>query len=78
LKCFEIDFKKTEKTYQLNNEVKVIISKYYPDYELVDGEPISQSDSPLNPVFIFKIDGMSTLNWTNFQECINLYSAGVK
>lgn len=50
-----IDLASPEKSYSLNNEITVEISEYYPEYELVDGEPRSVSKFPKNPAFIFKV-----------------------
>lgn len=52
---FVIDLTKLKEVYHLDDDYEVAILGYYPDYELVDGEPISNSDYPFNPAFIFEI-----------------------
>lgn len=52
---FEVDLTHPDKDYDINDDVKVVLSEYFPDYEMVDAEPMSQSQIPYNPAFIFKI-----------------------
>ncbi|MEI3604702.1 cytochrome c biogenesis protein ResB [Pseudogracilibacillus sp. SE30717A] len=50
-----IDLTSPEKTYDLDNGIKVQVTQYYPDYELEDGEPRSVSKFPRNPAFVFNV-----------------------
>ncbi len=50
-----IDLTSPEKTYEIDNGIKVQVTQYYPDYELEDGEPRSVSKFPRNPAFVFNV-----------------------
>lgn len=50
-----IDLTSPEKTYELDNGIKVQVTQYYPDYVLEDGEPRSVSKFPRNPAFVFNV-----------------------
>src|SRR5699024_5095565 len=49
-----------EKTYTLDNGIEVHLNKYYPDYEMDNGEPRSVSKFPRNPAFVFEITDPDT------------------
>lgn len=42
-----------ETEYEFESGFRVVIDKYYPDYELDDGEPRSKTKFPRNPAFVF-------------------------
>jgi len=50
-----IDLENPEKTYNLGNGYKVDVLGYFPDFDFVDGEPVTKSPNPNNPAFAFKI-----------------------
>ena len=50
-----IDLLDPEPSYTLENGIEVEVTQYYPDYELVDGEPRSVSKFPRNPAFVFTV-----------------------
>ena len=50
-----IDLLDPEPKYTLDNGMEVELTQYYPDYELVDGEPRSVSKFPRNPAFVFTV-----------------------
>ena len=50
-----IDLNTPESLYELNNRFKLKVSQYFPDYELENGEPCSNSKIPRNPAFIFNL-----------------------
>ncbi|HLR03217.1 MAG TPA: hypothetical protein VK111_10790 [Virgibacillus sp.] len=52
---FEVDLTNPDESYEINDDLKVDLLKYFPDYVMVDEEPTSQSDMPLNPAFIFNV-----------------------
>lgn len=50
-----VNLSSPEKTYELDNGIKVQLSQYYPDYVLENGEPRSISKFPRNPAFVFNV-----------------------
>jgi len=52
---FKVDLTEFETEYKLESGFRVVINKYYPDYELDDGEPRSKTKFPRNPAFVFFI-----------------------
>ncbi|MBO1003082.1 cytochrome c biogenesis protein ResB [Pseudogracilibacillus auburnensis] len=50
-----IDLTSPEKTYELDNGIRLQVSQYYPDYVLENGEPRSVSKFPRNPAFVFNL-----------------------
>ncbi|HLS66643.1 MAG TPA: cytochrome c biogenesis protein ResB, partial [Pseudogracilibacillus sp.] len=54
---FTVDLMDPEMMYELDNDTRVEITHYYPDYELQDGEPRSVSKFPRNPAFVFTVFG---------------------
>lgn len=51
----QINLENPEKVYDLGNGYSVEILEYFPDFDFVDGEPITKSPNPNNPAFAFKI-----------------------
>ncbi|QKY69232.1 cytochrome c biogenesis protein ResB [Lentibacillus sp. CBA3610] len=53
---FTVDLTDPQDEYNLDNGFQVLVSQYYPDYELSDeGEPRSQTNYPRNPAFVFTV-----------------------
>src|SRR5699024_1220683 len=52
-----IDLTSPDNLYELDNGITVEVNQYYPDYELEDGEPRSESKFPRNPAFVFVVNG---------------------
>src|SRR5690625_5116676 len=50
-----IDLTRPESLYELNNGFKLRVFQYFPDYEMEDGEPRTNSTIPRNPAFIFNL-----------------------
>ncbi|HLS08595.1 cytochrome c biogenesis protein ResB [Lentibacillus sp.] len=55
LGSFTIDLTDPKDEYRLDNGFRVVISQYYPDYELNEGEPRSKTNYPRNPAFVFTV-----------------------
>lgn len=51
----EVDLRNPEKSYELDNGMKVQLEQYYPDYALEDGAPITKTKYPRNPAFVFSV-----------------------
>src|SRR5699024_9085420 len=51
----EIDLQNPEKSYELDNGVRVQLDQYYPDYVIEDGEPTTKTKYPRNPAFVFSV-----------------------
>src|SRR5699024_8490619 len=51
----KVDLTNPDESYEIDDDLKVDLLQYFPDYVMVDGEPTSQSDLPLNPAFIFNV-----------------------
>ncbi|MDX8046087.1 cytochrome c biogenesis protein ResB [Gracilibacillus sp. S3-1-1] len=50
---FTVDLTEPESDYRFDNGFHIELHRYYPEYELVDGEPTSISNYPRNPGFVF-------------------------
>lgn len=50
-----IDLRGPEGVYETDTGFKVEVTKYYPEYEMKDGEPRSISKYPRNPAFVFEV-----------------------
>jgi cytochrome c biogenesis protein len=50
-----IDLTNPEENYDLGNGYHVELMSYFPDFQIVDGEPSSKSSKPVNPAFAFKM-----------------------
>lgn len=50
-----INLLEPEKTYELDNGIRLVLSQYFPDYVLEKGEPQSLSKFPKNPAFVFHL-----------------------
>lgn len=56
LGSFTIDLTNPESEYVLENEFKVVVDQYYPDYVLNDdGIPTSETNNPKNPAFVLSV-----------------------
>ncbi|MFD2762267.1 cytochrome c biogenesis protein ResB [Lentibacillus juripiscarius] len=55
LGSFTIDLTDPKEEYKLDNGFQVVVSQYYPDYELDNGEPASKTNFPRNPAFVFTV-----------------------
>lgn len=51
----EVDLQNPEKTYELDNGIRVQMDQYYPDYIIEDGEPATETKYPRNPAFVFSV-----------------------
>lgn len=51
----KIDLTSPEEVYETDSGFKVTIAKYYPEYEMKNGEPRSVSTYPRNPAFVFEV-----------------------
>lgn len=51
----EIDLQNPEKSYELDNGVRVQLDQYYPDYVIENGEPTTATKYPRNPAFVFSV-----------------------
>ncbi|PAD37107.1 cytochrome c biogenesis protein ResB [Terribacillus saccharophilus] len=52
----EIDLLEPQKTYDMGNGYRVEISEYFPDFYFnSDGQPATQTQSPDNPAFLFRL-----------------------
>ncbi|GAE91319.1 cytochrome c-type biogenesis protein Ccs1/ResB [Gracilibacillus boraciitolerans JCM 21714] len=54
---FTVDLTEPNSEYQFDNGYRIELGKYYPDYELNDGQPSSVSNYPRNPGFVFFVYG---------------------
>ncbi|ALX47988.1 cytochrome c biogenesis protein ResB [Lentibacillus amyloliquefaciens] len=52
---FQVDLTDPKDEYTLDNGFRVVLSQYYPDYELDEGEPRSKTNYPRNPAFVFTV-----------------------
>src|SRR5699024_3486565 len=52
-----IDLDTPEDTYKTDSGFEVEVTKYYPEYELKNGEPRSISQYPRDPAFVFEVLG---------------------
>lgn len=50
-----IDLTNPEENYDLGNGYHVELMSYFPDFQIVDGEPSTKSNKPVNPAFAFKM-----------------------
>lgn len=50
-----IDLVSPEKYYELDSGFSVVLSQYFPEYYLQDGEPATRSKFPKNPAFVFHV-----------------------
>ncbi|MBU5467098.1 cytochrome c biogenesis protein ResB [Virgibacillus sp. MSJ-26] len=50
-----IDLNSPDPLYELDNGFELRVSEYFPDYEMEDGEPRTDSKIPRNPAFIFNL-----------------------
>ncbi|WP_368993145.1 cytochrome c biogenesis protein ResB [Caldifermentibacillus hisashii] len=50
-----IDLTNPEENYDLGNGYQVELVSYFPDFQIVDGEPSTKSSKPVNPAFAFKM-----------------------
>lgn len=50
-----IDLTNPEENYDLGNGYHVELMSYFPDFQIVDGEPSTKSSKPVNPAFAFKM-----------------------
>lgn len=50
-----IDLSNPKEKYNLNNGYTIELLSYFPDFQLIDGEPSTKSSKPLNPAFAFKM-----------------------
>lgn len=50
-----VDLMSPDETYELDNGFRVELDEYFPDYELKDGEPRSESKFPRDPAFLFQV-----------------------
>lgn len=50
-----IDLTNPEENYDLGNGYQVELMSYFPDFQIVDGEPSTKSSKPVNPAFAFKM-----------------------
>lgn len=50
---FTVDLTDPESEYVFDNGYRIELNRYYPDYELSDGQPRSISNYPRNPGFVF-------------------------
>lgn len=50
-----IDLRHPEGTYETDSGFEIEVTKYYPEYEMKDGEPRSISKYPRNPAFVFEL-----------------------
>ncbi|MFD2760408.1 cytochrome c biogenesis protein ResB [Lentibacillus juripiscarius] len=55
LGSFTIDLTEPKDEYKLDSGFRVVVSQYYPDYELDDAEPASKTNYPRNPAFVFSV-----------------------
>lgn len=51
----KIDLTNPEENYDLGNGYHVELMSYFPDFQIVDGEPSTKSSKPVNPAFAFKM-----------------------
>lgn len=51
----EVDLQNPEKTYELDNGIRVQMDQYYPDYIIEDGEPATETKYPRNTAFVFSV-----------------------
>lgn len=51
----EVDLQNPEKSYELDNGIRVQMDQYYPDYIIEDGEPATETKYPRNPAFVFSV-----------------------
>ncbi|WP_058307543.1 cytochrome c biogenesis protein ResB [Gracilibacillus massiliensis] len=54
---FTVDLTDPKREYQFENGYRIELNKYYPEYELDDGQPRSISNYPRNPGFVFFVYG---------------------
>jgi len=50
-----VDLINPQEEYQLENGYRVVLDKYYPEFKMEDGKPITESKYPRNPAFVFNI-----------------------
>ena len=50
-----IDLDDPRETYEVKDDYTVEIVRYFPDFEMADGEPRTKSMNPVNPAFVFKM-----------------------
>lgn len=50
-----IDLTNPKENYDLGNGYRVELMSYFPDFQIVDGEPSTKSSKPVNPAFAFKM-----------------------
>ncbi len=50
-----IDLTNPVENYDLGNGYQVELMSYFPDFQIVDGEPSTKSSKPVNPAFAFKM-----------------------
>ncbi|TMN20712.1 cytochrome c biogenesis protein ResB [Lentibacillus cibarius] len=55
LGSFTIDLTEPKDKYQLDDGFSVDVTQYYPDYELEEDEPASETPYPRNPAFVFTV-----------------------
>ncbi|TRM12133.1 cytochrome C biogenesis protein [Lentibacillus cibarius] len=55
LGSFTIDLTQPKDKYKLDNGFSVDVTQYYPDYELEEDEPASETPYPRNPAFVFTV-----------------------
>ncbi|UOQ85915.1 cytochrome c biogenesis protein ResB [Gracilibacillus salinarum] len=54
---FTVDLTDPQQEYTFDNGYTIELNKYYPDYELSNGQPRSVSNYPRNPGFVFFVKG---------------------
>lgn len=58
---------KLNQVYQVNQELEIKIKEYYPDFDLENNQPITRSQDPNRPAFIFELtdkkQGITELSW---------------
>ncbi|QHE52565.1 cytochrome c biogenesis protein ResB [Pontibacillus sp. HMF3514] len=50
-----VDLIDPKKEYKLDNGYRVVLDKYYPEFKMENGEPITESKYPRNPALVFNI-----------------------
>src|SRR5690625_6854318 len=58
----KVDLQNPEKSYELDNGIRVQMDQYYPDYIIEDGEPATETKYPRNPAFVFRDRKSTRLN----------------
>lgn len=50
-----VDLVDPKQEYQLENGYRIVLDKYYPEFKMENGEPITESKYPRNPALVFNV-----------------------